>query len=117
MERNSSTFLAEYGAPKIELANIEQFKNDKNNNLLNKIKARLSELQKEYKELEDLYNYNAYLERFEYSFVPVTGHEYFLYENEGKFFMSLISPEDFVVKYNYLGCCRFTGQGYFEKVE
>lgn len=116
MERNQSNFIAEYGAPKIELADIAQFKNDKNCNLVNKIKARLDELQKEYKELEALYNYNSFLERFEHNFVPVSGHEYYLYQNEERFFMSLIHPDDFVFKYIFHGTCRYTGQGYFEKV-
>ena len=40
--RASQNYIAEYGAPKLELENVHQFKNDTQNNLNNKIKARLT---------------------------------------------------------------------------
>lgn len=115
-DRNQQTYLAEYSAPVITVPNLSAFKSDKQNNLNNRIKARLADLQREYNELADLYEYNSFIDTFEYSFTPVQGNEYYLYENEGRRFLSLISPQDFVVKYNYRGCCRYNGLGYFEKI-
>ena len=63
-DRASASYIAEYGAPKLELENVHQFKNDTQNNLNNKIKARLGDLQKEYKELEDLYHFNVFVTNF-----------------------------------------------------
>ena len=37
-DRASASYIAEYGAPKLELENVHQFKNDTKNNLNNKIK-------------------------------------------------------------------------------
>ena len=115
-DRNQKNYIAEYSAPVITVPNLSSFRADKDNNLKHKITSRLEELQKEYNELVDLYNYNALVDTFSYSFTPVQGGMYYLYDNEGHRFMSLIGPEEFTVKYNYLGCCRYNGLGYFDKV-
>lgn len=114
--RASQNYIAEYGAPKMELYNIHQFKNDTQNNLNNKIKARLGDLQREYKELEALYHFNIFVDGFEHSFIPVAGHIYYLYEHEGHKFLSLIEPENFLLcKQSCVGKCRYNGMGFFEK--
>ena len=115
-ERNQKSYLAEYSSPVLTVPCLSGFKADKNCNLKNKILAKIKDLKNEYQQLEDLYHYNSFIDSFEYSFIPVQGHVYYLYENEGRRFMSLISPDDFVVKYSYLGCCRYNGSGYFERV-
>jgi len=115
--RNSSNYIAEYSAPVITIPSLSSFRADKNCNLKNKITARLEDLQKEYKELVDLYEYNGFIDSFSYSFIPVQGQIYYLYNNQGHRFLSLINPDDFVVKYEYLGSCRYNGLGYFEKID
>jgi hypothetical protein len=115
--RASANYIAEYGAPKLELENIHQFKNDTQNNLNNKIKARLGDLQKEYKELEDLYHFNVFVDQFEHSFIPVSGHIYFLYDCNDHKFLSLIEPDNFLLcKEGFVDKCRYNGLGFFEKV-
>lgn len=115
-DRNQKQYIAEYSAPVITVPQLSSFRADKDCNLKNKITARLTEIQKEYNDLVDLYNYNGFIDSFSYSFIPVQGQLYHLYNNEGHRFMSLISPEDFTVKYEYLGSCRYNGQGYFDKI-
>lgn len=115
-DRNQKTYIAEYSAPKIEVPNLSNFKTNKDNNLSNQIKSRMAEIKKEYDDLVKLYEFNAKIEGYEYSFVPVIGHTYYMYTNENKKFISLISPEDFTVKYQYDGKCRCTSGGYFEQV-
>ena len=116
-DRASASYIAEYGAPKLELENVHQFKNDTQNNLNNKIRARLGDLQKEYKELEDLYHYNVFVDQFEHNFIPVTGQIYFLYDHDNHKFLSLIEPENFLLcKESFVGTCRYNGLGFFEKV-
>ncbi|NBW57073.1 hypothetical protein EBR43_04680 [bacterium] len=113
--RASKSYIAEYSAPKLELENIHQFKNDTQNNLNNKIKARLGDLQKEYKELEELYHYNIFIDGFDHNFIPVAGHTYYLYDHEGHKFLSLIEPENFLLcKNSCVGKCRYNGLGFFE---
>jgi len=116
-DRASQSYIAEYSAPKLELENIHQFKNDTQNNLNNKIKARLGDLQREYKELEELYHFNVFVDSFEHNFIPVSGHIYYLYDYEERKFLSLIEPERFLLcKEGFVGMCRYNGQGFFEKV-
>jgi len=115
--RASANYIAEYGAPKLELENVHQFKNDTQNNLNNKIKARLGDLQKEYKELEDLYHFNVFVDQFQHSFIPVSGHIYFLYKCDNHKFLSLIEPENFLLcREGFVDKCRYNGLGFFEKV-
>lgn len=115
-DRNQKSYIAEYSAPVITIPSLSSFKADKDNNLKHKITSRLHELQQEYNELVELYNYNALVDTFNYSFTPVQGQIYHLYNNEGHKFMSLIGPNEFVVKYEYCGSCRYNGLGYFDKV-
>lgn len=115
-DRASSSYIAEHGAPKLEMENVHQFKNDAKNNLNNKIKARLGDLQKEYNELEQLYHFNVMVDGFEHNFIPVSGHVYFLYDHAGHKFMSLIEPENFLLcRDSFVGKCRYNGLGFFEK--
>jgi hypothetical protein len=115
--RASANYIAEHGAPKLELENIHHFKNDTQNNLNNKIKARLGDLQREYNELEDMYKFNVFVDQFEHSFIPVSGHVYFLYDYDGKKFMSLIEPDNFLLcKDSFVDRCRYNGLGFFEKI-
>lgn len=116
-ERNAQSYIAEYGAPVIAVPDVLQFRHDKDSNLHNKIKARLGDLQREYKELEDLYEFNVFTDQFEHAYVPVAGHTYYMYNNAGHKFLSLIHPADFTCKYEYCGAARYNGQGFFEKAE
>jgi len=115
--RNQKQYIAEYSAPVITIPQLSSFKSDKDNNLKHKITSRLEELQKEYNDLVNLYHYNGFIDTFSYSFIPIQGQTYYLYNNQGHRFMSLISPDDFVVKYEYLGSCRYNGLGYFDKID
>ena len=66
--RASASYIAEYGAPKLELENVHQFKNDTQNNLNNKIKARLGDIQKEYL-MFLLINFNITLFQYPVTFI------------------------------------------------
>ena len=115
-DRSSAAYIAEYAAPKITLVDTKQFKQDKDNNLNNKIKARLGDIQREYKDLEDLYNFNVLVDEYEHGFIPVAGHVYHLYNHDGHKFLSLIEPNSFVLcQDSYVLSVRYNGQGFFER--
>jgi hypothetical protein len=115
-DRASASYIAEYSAPKITLVDTKQFKLDKDNNLNNKIKARLGDLQREYKDLEDLYNFNLLVDEYQHSFIPVAGHVYYLYNHDGHKFLSLIEPDSFLLcKDSFVLSTRYNGQGFFER--
>ena len=114
--RASSSYIAEYSAPKIELADLGKFQQVRHLNLNKKIETRLEEIKTEYDALVALHEWNNFVDSFEYRIECIMGQDYYLYETEeGKKFLSLISPDDFTIKYKYHGTTRLNSFGFFEK--
>jgi hypothetical protein len=114
--RNQKSYIAEYSAPKIILPELEKCENNRQVSLAHKIKTRIEELSKEYKELIELYEWNKFVEGFEIRIETVVGQIYYLYERDnGSRFLSLISPDNFFVKYKFHGSTTINSEGYFVK--
>ena len=57
--------------------------------------SKLNELKEEYKKLVEEYNWTKLVYEAEYSFQPIVGHIYHLYEKKDKnLWLSLISPQE-----------------------
>jgi hypothetical protein len=115
--RASSSYIAEYSAPKIELADLDKLQGLRHLNLNKKIDTRLQELKAEYDNLVALNDWNNFVDSFECRIECVIGQEYYLYEtDEGRRFLSIIEPENFTIKYKFHGTTRLNSFGFFEKV-
>jgi len=115
--RASSSYIAEYSAPKIELANLGKLQQVRHLNLNKKIETRLEEIKAEYDALVSLHEWNNFVDSFECRIECIIGQDYYLYEtDEGKKFLSIIEPESFTIKYKYHGTTRLNSFGFFEKV-
>ena len=115
--RASSSYIAEYSAPKIELADLGKFQQVRHLNLNKKIETRLEEIKTEYDALVSLHEWNSFVDSFECRIECIIGQDYYLYETEeGKKFLSIIEPESFTIKYKYHGATRLNSFGFFEKV-
>jgi hypothetical protein len=115
--RASSSYIAEYSAPKIELADLNKLQGLRHLNLNKKIDTRLQELKAEYDNLVALNDWNNFVDSFECRIECVIGQEYYLYEtDEGRRFLSIIEPESFTIKYKFHGTTRLNSFGFFEKV-
>ena len=115
--RASSSYIAEYSAPKIELADLGKFQQVRHLNLNKKIETRLEEIKVEYDALVSLHEWNNFVDSFECRIECIMGQDYYLYETEeGKKFLSIIDPESFPIKYKYHGTTRLNSFGFFEKV-
>ena len=115
--RASSSYIAEYSAPKIELADLGKFQQVRHLNLNKKIETRLEEIKTEYDALVSLHEWNSFVDSFECRIECIIGQDYYLYETEeGKKFLSIIEPESFTIKYKYHGTTRLNSFGFFEKV-
>ena len=114
--RASSSYIAEYSAPKIELADLGKLQQFRHLNLNKKIETRLEEIKVEYDALVALHEWNSFVDSFECRIECIIGQDYYLYEtDEGRKFLSLISPDDFTIKYKYHGTTRLNSFGFFEK--
>lgn len=115
--RASSSYIAEYSAPKIELADLGKFQQVRHLNLNKKIETRLEEIKAEYDALVSLHEWNSFVDSFECRIECIIGQDYYLYETEeGKKFLSIIEPESFTIKYKFHGTTRLNSFGFFEKV-
>jgi hypothetical protein len=115
--RASSSYIAEYSAPKIELADLGKFQQVRHLNLNKKIETRLEEIKAEYDALVSLHEWNNFVDSFECRIECIMGQDYYLYETEeGKKFLSIIEPESFTIKYKFHGTTRLNSFGFFEKV-
>ena len=62
--RASSSYIAEYSAPKIELADLGKFQQVRHLNLNKKIETRLEEIKTEYDALVALHEWNNFVDSF-----------------------------------------------------
>jgi hypothetical protein len=116
--RASSSYIAEYSAPKIELADLDKLQQVRHLNLNKKIETRLQEIKAEYDALVSLHEWNSFVDSFECRIECIIGQDYYLYEaEEGRRFLSIIEPERFTMKYKFHGKTRLNSFGFFEKVD
>jgi len=81
-------------APRIELENTNAWIAKQTVDVNNYLATKFAELKEEYTKLIALYKWNELVNKAEFSFIPVKGHNYYLYQrDDGKLFLSLIEPE------------------------
>jgi len=89
-------------APKIIPPNITNWKNTNIVSANNEFKARYEEIQRQYNEMMDQFEYNDLVYSAKYSFEPITGKTYHLYRaKDESAFLSLISPYE--CNFDHLG--------------
>ena len=81
-------------APKIDLPNTNAWVTQQSVDVNNYLSTKFIELKEEYAKLITLYKWNELVSKSEFSFIPIKGHTYYLYQREDeKLFLSLIEPE------------------------
>jgi len=96
---------------------FEPIKVDKSTviNANNYFESKLSELKDEYKKLIDDYNWTSLVYKSDYSFQPLIGHEYYLYEKSNKeLFLSIIGPTEW--QQSHVGTFKLLNNGKWEKM-
>lgn len=87
-------------APAIVLDDVGAFKQRGVNKVQKTFSAKYQELIDEYHHLVDEVRLNEFVYNSRYSFEPVIGETYHLYEDKfGKYFLSLISPSEWNKKH------------------
>ena len=81
-------------APKIDLPNTNAWVAQQSVDVNNYLSTKFIELKEEYAKLIALYKWNELVSKSEFSFIPIKGHTYYLYQREDeRLFLSLIEPE------------------------
>ena len=103
------------GAPAIKVENINSWKST-NVHKVNKIyQDKFKELQDEYNEMMEEFFWNDLIYSSEFNFEPVVGKAYHLYKkNDGKFFLSLIEPSQWKLK--FVGSFKFNNENKWIKI-
>jgi hypothetical protein len=94
------TYGSNHGAPAIKLDDVNGWKQSQIHSANKQFKTRYDELKEEFQKLVDEVNFNELVYSSKYSFIPVVGESYYLYDKgDGTTFMSLISPNQWKQKY------------------
>ena len=81
-------------APKIDLPNTNAWVAQQSTDINNYLSTKFIELKEEYAKLIALYKWNELVSKSEFSFIPIKGHTYYLYQRKDeRLFLSLIEPE------------------------
>lgn len=101
-------------SPVIKPLNTATWRNDGVQRVNKKIKSRFDEVKKEYEALMQQFEYNELIYNAKFSFEPIIGEVYFLYNNKNQEpFLSIISPTQ--CSFEFLGAFRLNSDKMWEQ--
>lgn len=104
------------GAPSIIPDDIATWKTEQSVKTNQYFSARYEEIKEEYRQLIEQYEWNKLVYRSEYSFRPIKGHTYFLYQRENNtLFLSIIEP--WCWDQLFIGAFKLDSEDKWHKVE
>jgi hypothetical protein len=106
-DRKLKSYPTELGSQKFSPDNITLFKIEKTNKLKHHYTSKFEEIQKEYQKLMEEISINERLYLAKHNFEPISGQSYYLYKKDNEEFISMISPEEWGNRYNYIGRFQF----------
>lgn len=112
--------LKSYGtsasSPVIKPLNTASWKNDGIQRVNKHIKSEFDEVKKQYEALMQKFQYNDLVYNSKFSFEPIFGEVYHLYNNKKEeTFLSIIAPEQ--CSFKHLGSFRLNSDKLWEKVD
>lgn len=118
-EQYNAAFLpyaTSFSAPQIKAPNNGSWKNSQIYKANKHLKTKYESLKKEYEELMQILEYNELITSSKFSFEPIIGEIYHLYNNNNaQPFLSIINPD--TCNFEYLGSFKLTSDYLWEKVE
>lgn len=110
--RKLKSYPTEVGSVKFSPDDIELFKLEKTSKLKHHFTSKFSELQSEYQKLIEEIKINERLYKAKHNFEPIPGKSYHLYTKEsGEEFLSMISPNEWSGKFEFIGTFEFISDG------
>ncbi len=112
---NILPYASGVAAPKIVPPDITTWKNANIISANNQFKARYEDIQTQYREMMEQFEYNNLLYSAKYSFEPITGKTYHLYRaKDQSVFLSLISPNE--CNFDFVGSFKLGPDKMWEKI-
>ena len=109
------TYGSNVGAPAIRPDDVDGWKLTNVKRANDYFKTRFDDLKKEYEKLIDEYRWSELVYTAKYNFEPVIGKSYYLYNDDSGAFLSLISPDEWNTKSEFIGTFRMDAQHKWEK--
>lgn len=103
-------------SPVIKPLNTASWKNDGITRVNKQLKSKFYEVKKEYENLMQKFQYNDLIYNAKFSFEPIFGENYHLYNNKnGEPFLSIIEPAQ--CNFEYIGSFRLNTDKMWEKID
>lgn len=105
-------------APAIRIEDVEGWKIANVERANKYFESKFDELKKEYEKLVEEYKWSELVYSAKYSFEPIVGNSYYLYTDDtGNPFLSLISPNEWRTRPEYIGEFRLDSKNKWEKIK
>jgi hypothetical protein len=117
-KKNLLKYAGEISSPVIKQDDVKKWESDSIKSVNDHFSQKLNEIKKEYSKLIDEFKWNDLIYKSNYSFKPIQGKIYHLYQkddNENSLFLSIIGPEDWNM--NYIGSFKLMSNNKWEKTD
>ena len=119
-EKNKSLlkYAGEISSPVIKHEDIKKWESDSVKSVNDHFSQRFNEIKKEYSKLIDEFKWNDLVYKSNYSFRPIQGKTYHLYQKDDdskSLFLSIINPEEWDML--YIGSFKLLSNSKWEKID
>jgi hypothetical protein len=102
-------------APKIEATDLTSWKNDSIHKVNHQLKTKFERIKNSYNALVEQFEYNQLVYASQYSFEPIIGQTYHLYESKNKStFLSILAPNE--CNFKHVGSFKLNEDRMWEKI-
>lgn len=102
------------GAPKIITPDITSWKQNNINKVNHEIKSQFDQLKAQYDAMTKKFNDNQLVYGAKFSFEPIVGETYHLYQNNDGNFLSVIGPKE--CRWDHVGTYRLSSEKLWEEI-
>lgn len=109
-------YATNLGAPAIVTDDVTTWKNTNINKVNHEFKTQYENLKSQYEAMMEQFEYNNLIYSAKFSFEPIIGEIYHLYQNKkGEPFLSLISPDE--CNWEFMGTFRLNNDKIWNKID
>lgn len=103
------------GAPKITTPDITSWKQNNISKVNHEIKSQFDQLKAEYEAMVKKFDDNQLVYGSKFSFEPIVGETYHLYQGKDNIFLSVISPRE--CRWDFMGTYRLSSEKLWEEIK